>query len=427
MKKILIGSGIILFVLFSALSSIINTNLANSSLSFFKEESTLNNKSLFEDSFMPIINVIREYDDVYIKPSRLLGIFYHTNKSPGQNEIMELSQKCYICAVNYYQIVWKTPDPYYDEERNLIQPEAYQEKEFVKQVADKPTKLHYNSLTKTWNGEKWEPDSNVNYIQERECVFLEDQDFVDVVIRNYILQEMPNGKEKDYLVMNFNSAIGFYSDLDEDVPNNFSNIRNILNNLSDYELENIEGSHGWIRPIKGGRVSAHTWYYPSSFGGGVHLGMDYADSIGTPVLAVANGIILASFDGCSNDGYIGNKCSGGGNVGGGNQVYLLTKIDEITYVAKYLHLSNDGILPTGTTVQAGETIAYLGASGNVSGPHVHVEIFNFGTVEFNEFIKSWNGDLSFGNGYGERGLSNTCQEKGSTPCREKPEEKLGSN
>ena len=47
-------------------------------------------------------------------------------------------------------------------------------------------------------------------------------------------------------------------------------------------------SDGWLNPVSG-PTSAGTWYYP---GGGVHLGVDRAVPIGTPIYAPADGLII---------------------------------------------------------------------------------------------------------------------------------------
>ncbi len=183
-------------------------------------------------------------------------------------------------------------------------------------------------------------------------------------------------------------------------------------------IDKIPNSSGFTRPISGGRITANTWYYPS---GGVHLGIDYGAPIGTSVRAAGNGFVLKSVSGCPY-GAIGNSCGAaqGGSSGGGNQVYLLTKINNTLYAVKYLHLLDKTPIAQGSIVSAGDTIAKLGSSGNSSGPHVHVEVFKLGTMSINEYIESWKGDLAFGAGWGSSALSKTCDKVG-TPCRVRPE------
>lgn len=184
---------------------------------------------------------------------------------------------------------------------------------------------------------------------------------------------------------------------------------------------------GWTRPVNGAYRSAGTWYYA---GGGVHLGYDFAAAVGTPVLAVGNGVVLKSTDGCPTIGGLGSSCgpAHGGSYGGGNQVYLLTKINGNLYAVKYLHLQQGSPISTGTVVLAGQQIGRLGSSGNSSGPHCHVEIFYLGNASnFVNYARNWNGDLAFGAGWGSAGVSNNCDNRGGrAPCRVRPENFFGN-
>ncbi len=200
-------------------------------------------------------------------------------------------------------------------------------------------------------------------------------------------------------------------------------IKSSLKLLSN-KIGNIPNSSGFVVPVQIGRISAGTWYYPN--GWGVHLGMDFAAPIGTSVKAVGNGIVIKSVDGCGDNGSIGNWCGSaqGGSGGGGNQVYLLTRINNRLYAIKYLHLQAGSPIAQGTIVNAGDIVARVGNSGNSSGPHCHVEVFNLGTQSINDFVSSWNGDLAFGAGWGAAALNNTCAAKGA-PCRERPENVFG--
>jgi murein DD-endopeptidase MepM/ murein hydrolase activator NlpD len=83
-----------------------------------------------------------------------------------------------------------------------------------------------------------------------------------------------------------------------------------------------------------------------------HLGTDYAAPRGTPIYAVANGVV-------SRSGY---------TRGNGNFVKI--KHDE-TYSTQYLHMSK--IAKTarkGMQVKQGDVIGYVGSTGLATGPHV---------------------------------------------------------
>ncbi len=83
-----------------------------------------------------------------------------------------------------------------------------------------------------------------------------------------------------------------------------------------------------------------------------HLGTDYAAPKGTPILAVADGVV-------SKRGY-----------GKGNGNYIKIKHDDV-HATQYLHMSKfaKGVRK-GTHVKQGQTIGYVGSTGLATGPHV---------------------------------------------------------
>ncbi len=202
------------------------------------------------------------------------------------------------------------------------------------------------------------------------------------------------------------------------IASDYEKIRDVVQSISE-NLNKIPNSSGFTRPIVNGVKTEGTWYYSS---GGVHLGIDYGRvPLGTSIRAAGNGYVLKSVDGCPYGG-LGNTCGSaqGGSTGGGNQVYLLTNVKGTLYAVKYVHLLAGSPIAQGSIVSAGDKIAEQGSSGNSSGPHVHVEIIKLGTMSITEYVKEWNGDLSFGAGWGASALNRTC-DKSSAPCRIRPE------
>ena len=189
-------------------------------------------------------------------------------------------------------------------------------------------------------------------------------------------------------------------------------------------LNQIVPSLGWIRPISSGfRISAGAWYYPS---GGIHLGVDFAAPIGTPVLAVANGVVIYSADRCPTWGWLGNSCGSPGTNGGGNQVYLLVSVNNQSYAIRYLHFQSGTTARMGSVVNAGDIVGRVGSSGNSSGPHLHIEVIYLGNNNINFYAQNWNGDLSFGTGWYSSGMNRRCSVTGnSPPCRLNPSEVFG--
>lgn len=188
-------------------------------------------------------------------------------------------------------------------------------------------------------------------------------------------------------------------------------------------VEEVVTSGGFVRPIAGGYKSAGVWEYPN--GWGMHLGYDYAASVGTPIRAAANGVVLASYDSCPTIGGLGNWCGGSGMGGGGNQVFLLVTVGGQLYGATYFHMQSGSPIASGQTVTAGQTIGRMGSSGNSSGPHVHAEVYYLGSMSINEYINNWSGRLDHGIGMT---LANRCDFNGNVPpCRMDPGKAYGFN
>lgn len=83
-----------------------------------------------------------------------------------------------------------------------------------------------------------------------------------------------------------------------------------------------------------------------------HLGTDYAAPKGTPIMATADGEVIAA------------------SYTGGNGNYVKIRHNS-TYTTQYLHMSGfaKGIR-TGKVVKQGEVIGYVGSTGLATGPHV---------------------------------------------------------
>lgn len=90
-----------------------------------------------------------------------------------------------------------------------------------------------------------------------------------------------------------------------------------------------------------------------------HMGTDFAGGVGEPVRAAARGVVA-----------LVDEFHLGGNV-----VYIDHGAGLVT---AYLHLSEQ-LVAAGDTVQAGDVIGRVGATGRVTGPHLHW-IVRYGTV-----------------------------------------------
>lgn len=106
-----------------------------------------------------------------------------------------------------------------------------------------------------------------------------------------------------------------------------------------------------------GQISSNFSYRndPINFSSAFHSGLDIRVPIGTPVKATAAGRVIAADS--SKSGY-GNRVE----INHGNG-----------YVTLYAHNSILNV-SAGDWVEKGDIIAYSGATGRVTGPHVHYEV-----------------------------------------------------
>jgi hypothetical protein len=108
----------------------------------------------------------------------------------------------------------------------------------------------------------------------------------------------------------------------------------------------------WVLPTIGYRLTAR--YGAVGLWSGTHTGLDFAAPSGSPILAVANGVITET----GYDGAYGNKT-----------VQTLPDGTEIWYC----HQSTIGV-SVGEKVVQGEQIGTLGSTGRSTGPHLHIEV-----------------------------------------------------
>lgn len=91
-----------------------------------------------------------------------------------------------------------------------------------------------------------------------------------------------------------------------------------------------------------------------------HTGVDYAAPVGTPVMAIGDGVVI-------DKGYRG---------AGGNTVKIK---HNSSYTSAYLHLSRFGKgVANGSHVRQGQVIGYVGSTGRSTGPHLDFRIWKDG-------------------------------------------------
>jgi murein DD-endopeptidase MepM/ murein hydrolase activator NlpD len=122
---------------------------------------------------------------------------------------------------------------------------------------------------------------------------------------------------------------------------------------------------GWLSSYYGMRT------HPLSGRREMHKGIDFAGSMGGPVIAVAKGVVT----------YAGKRYSYGN---------LIEIAHGNGYSTRYAHNSRL-LVSVGDTVEKGFQIAEIGSSGRSTGPHVHFEVLKDGR-EINpiDFIRAAN-------------------------------------
>ncbi|MFE0355646.1 peptidoglycan DD-metalloendopeptidase family protein [Streptomyces nigra] len=112
--------------------------------------------------------------------------------------------------------------------------------------------------------------------------------------------------------------------------------------------------NGFSAPVSAAAVGTSYKVAGSMWSSGYHTGVDFSAPTGTPLKAVGAGTVV----------------SAGWGGAYGNQV-VIRLADG--YYAQYAHLSSLSV-SSGQTVTAGQQIGLSGATGNVTGPHLHFEI-----------------------------------------------------
>ncbi|WP_212919879.1 murein hydrolase activator EnvC family protein [Ornithinibacillus bavariensis] len=121
-------------------------------------------------------------------------------------------------------------------------------------------------------------------------------------------------------------------------------------------------STGFIWPAAGYRASNYGWRVdPINNSKSFHLGVDISGPVGTPIYAATNGVAVR------------------GNLSStyGNHILIVTTINGVDYTTLYAHMSGFAVAD-GTVVKQGQLIGYMGATGRVTGPHLHFEVHKGG-------------------------------------------------
>lgn len=120
-----------------------------------------------------------------------------------------------------------------------------------------------------------------------------------------------------------------------------------------------------VHPLAAGSFRQSSRYgsrvHPIFGGESMHTGTDLAAPMGTPIMAVADGVV---------------RHAGAGIDGRSSMLVIIDhEVDGETFSSWYVHMYPDGVfVDEGDQVRAGETIGAVGSNGNSTGPHLHLEI-----------------------------------------------------
>ncbi len=112
---------------------------------------------------------------------------------------------------------------------------------------------------------------------------------------------------------------------------------------------------GWFNPLPGRIGGISSPYGKVRQDGKPHDGVDIPAVSGTPIYAPASGIVTTKFD-----------------TAGGNEILIA---HDNGYKTGFAHLSRYNV-SNGQYVSAGQVIGYVGATGDASGPHLHMTAYD---------------------------------------------------
>ncbi len=152
----------------------------------------------------------------------------------------------------------------------------------------------------------------------------------------------------------------------------YNNTLNSMLNPVGSSLVYDGGPFTW--PVPGHYYISAGWQSNDSVHKGKHYGIDIAGGgiAGKPIVAIADGVVTRSNNGCTHNYKKYGSCGCGG--GYGNYVTIdHGQKDGQSYSATYGHMVRTAV-GTGAHVKKGQTIGYVGTTGWSTGYHLHFGI-----------------------------------------------------
>lgn len=114
----------------------------------------------------------------------------------------------------------------------------------------------------------------------------------------------------------------------------------------------VKATGGYVHPL-GNSINWTTYYGSKDHEGGA---VDFPVAAGTPIHAVADGVVLNSAD-----------------MGAGGNMATIRHADGT--ITGYAHMIELPLVKVGEQVKAGQVIGFVGSTGHSTGPHLHFEVW----------------------------------------------------
>lgn len=175
---------------------------------------------------------------------------------------------------------------------------------------------------------------------------------------NFSVEAAMGGPEKAAASSNPPELMDSLDRLTREIERQQERLSALENLLLDRKLNAAVTPSGW--PVEGGWISSGFGVRADPFNGhqSYHEGVDIASNMGSPVLAMGDGVVTHS----------GEKAGYG---------LLVEVTHESGLVTRYAH-SSAVLVRVGDRVQKGQSIALVGTSGRSTGPHLHFEVVRNG-------------------------------------------------
>ena len=141
------------------------------------------------------------------------------------------------------------------------------------------------------------------------------------------------------------------------------------------------GQRDFAFPVPGHNMLSSCFYDNRN-----HCALDFPAPKGTTVVASYDGIVVATYNGCSHN--YGKSRSCGCGSGFGNYVvlkhdYVLKSGEHVTLYSSYNHLTK-GVVYEGNSVKKGQKIGTMGSTGYSTGHHLDYQILLGGWTPFRQ-------------------------------------------